>query len=159
MNVLRSVMMLLAFLALCFAVAGIGAAKTYSSIATWYAGLDKPSFTPPNWIFAPVWTLLYVMMAVSAWLVWKKRGFGSAALPFFFFALQLILNGLWSWIFFGMHLPGAAFAEIVFLWCAILAAMLSFWKVSPFAGGLLLPYLLWVSFAGFLNFAIWRLNR
>lgn len=124
----------------------------------WYAGLVKPPFNPPGWIFGPVWTLLYPTMGISSWLVWKKSGFAKAGPALSVYALQLILNGAWSWIFFGLHRPGWAFAELTILWAAILATVILFWKISTPAGALLLPYLAWVSFAAALNAAIWRLN-
>ena len=125
----------------------------------WYAGLAKPSWNPRNWLFAPVWTLLYFMMAVAAWLVWREHGLVGAAIPLAIFAVQLILNAGWSWIFFGRHHVGLAAVEIMLLWGAIFAVGLAFGRLEPAAGLLLVPYLLWVSFAAVLNFAIWRLNR
>jgi len=124
----------------------------------WYASLVKPPWTPPSAVFAPVWTTLYVMMGVAAWLVWRRAGFSGAALPLTLFVAQLILNALWSYIFFGRHLPGPAFIEIVALWLVILATLVSFWRVRPLAGALLLPYLFWVGFASGLNLQLWRLN-
>ncbi len=143
----------------CFAVAALGSLYTNPSIDNWYAALAKPSWNPPNWIFGPVWTVLYLMMAIAGWLVWRRRGsITGAAFPLAVFAIQLLLNALWSYLFFGLHRPGLAFAEIVLLWAAILATLLAFRRVIPLAGWLLLPYLLWVTFAAFLNFTIWRLN-
>ncbi len=124
----------------------------------WYLELTKPSFTPPGWIFAPVWTALYILMGLAAWLIWRQAGL-AAAIPLAVFLIQLILNGLWSYIFFGRHAIGAAFAEIIILWLFILLTMILFWKRSPLAGAFILPYLLWVSFASILNYSIWRLNR
>lgn len=147
---------LVVWLALCFLVAWFGSRFTVSD---WYFQLDKPAWTPPGYVFGPVWTLLYTAMAVAAWLVWKKSGFSGARLALTLFFVQLVLNGLWSWIFFGMHKPGAAFVEILFLWAAILATTLAFWQQQPLAGILFAPYLLWVSFAAVLNGAIWWLNR
>ena len=146
--------------AVCFAAAAVGSHYTTPAIPTWYASLQKPAWNPPNWAFGPVWTLLYMMMAVAVWLVWRERGFaGAAALAIALFAIQLILNSLWSIIFFGWRRPGLALAEIFFLWAAIFATMLSFWRISHAAGWLMWPYLLWVTFAGFLNLSIWKLNR
>jgi benzodiazapine receptor len=124
----------------------------------WYAGLVKPALTPPPWVFGPVWTLLYLMMGIAAWLVWRKQGLAGALGPLGLFLLQLALNALWSYLFFGLQRPGLAFLDIVTLWLAILAALVAFWRVYPLAGLLLLPYLLWVSFATYLNFQFWRLN-
>lgn len=156
----RSILILIAFLVACFAAAGIGSLFTFQSVRTWYPDLAKPSGTPPPWVFGPVWTTLYILMAVAAWRVWSTAGGWSAArtaLTIFF--AQLILNALWSAIFFGARSPGTAFAEIVLLWMVILATTVAFWKISALAGALMLPYLIWVSYAARLNFWIWRLNR
>jgi len=109
-------------------------------------------------VFGPVWTTLFVMMAIAAWMVWKPEGLKAAAMPLTLFAVQLVLNVAWSWIFFGMHQPGWAFAEIVILWLAIVATTVAFFGRSRIAGWLMVPYLAWVSFACLLNFTIWRLN-
>lgn len=146
------------FLALCFCVAGLGSMATVPNVPTWYAGLAKPTWTPPGWLFGPVWTLLYFSMAFAAWLVWRRDGWSNARLPLAMFAVQLALNAAWSWLFFAFHCPGLAFFELVLLWSAILATTILFWRRSTAAGVLFVPYLLWVSFAAALNFAIWRLN-
>ncbi|MGA2621845.1 MAG: TspO/MBR family protein [Thermoguttaceae bacterium] len=153
---MKEVIALVAFLAICFAAAGIGSLATTPNIATWYAGLAKPSWNPPNWIFGPVWTVLYLSMAVAAWFVWWQGGLWQWALALF--AVQLALNAAWSWLFFGFHMPGAAFFEVVALLVAIAATTVAFWPRSMAAGLLMLPYLAWVSFATVLNFTIWRLN-
>jgi len=145
-------------IAICFGAAAIGGAATAPQIPNWYADLAKPSWTPPDWIFGPVWSALYLMMAVAAWLVWRQRGLAAAWRPLLLFLLQLVLNSLWSIAFFGLQNPAAAAVEIVWLWVAILLTMLAFWPRSAAAGALLLPYLAWVSFAAVLNFEIWRLN-
>ncbi|HEX8456470.1 MAG TPA: TspO/MBR family protein [Pyrinomonadaceae bacterium] len=145
--------------AACFAAAGLGSVYTTPSIPTWYASLQKPAWTPPAWVFGPVWTLLYLLMAVAVWLVWRERGFTGARPALTLFAVQLTLNALWSVVFFGWKRPGLALVEIYFLWAAIFATMLSFWRISHAAAWLIWPYLLWVTFAGFLNLSIWRLNR
>ena len=155
---LRGLVGLLVAIAVCFAAAGIGSLATVDAIPTWYAALHKPSWNPPNWIFGPVWSLLYLMMAVAAWLVWRTAGWSGAPLALGLFAVQLVLNVGWSLVFFGLHRPGWAFAEIVVLWGAILATLLLFWPIRPIASLLLTPYLAWVTFAGGLNHAIWRLN-
>jgi translocator protein len=124
----------------------------------WYAGLVKPALTPPGWVFGPVWTLLYAMMGTAAWLVWRAYGLTGAPVPLGLFLVQLALNALWSYLFFGLNRPGLAFLDIVALWLAILATLVAFWRADPLAGLLLLPYLLWVSFATYLNFQFWRLN-
>jgi tryptophan-rich sensory protein len=125
----------------------------------WYAQLTKPAWNPPNWIFGPVWTALYTMMAVAAWLVWRRGGFAAQRQPLTLFLVQLLLNAAWSPLFFGLHNPGLALAEILLLWLAILGTLIAFWKVQRFAGVMLLPYLAWVSFATALNFSLWQLNR
>ena len=156
----RSVIwMLLFFVAVCLGVAGLGAIATATSVRDWYPALRKPSWNPPAWIFGPVWTVLYLMMAIAAWLVWRKQGFDGAAGTLGLFALQLALNALWSPLFFGLRNPLAGLVDIVPLWAAILATLVCFWKISPLAGALLAPYWLWVSFATALNFMIWRINR
>jgi tryptophan-rich sensory protein len=124
----------------------------------WYASLAKPSWNPPGYIFGPVWTVLYILMGISAWMVWRKAGFSGAPVALGLFLAQLVLNSLWSYLFFGMQQPGLAFIELAVLWLAILATTVRFWRVSTPAGALLLPYLLWVGFAGALNLQLWRLN-
>lgn len=146
-------------IAVCFMAAGIGSVFTGSSVGSWYPTLRKPFWTPPDWLFGPVWTALYLMMGVAVWLVWLRRGLAGGAVALRLFALQLTLNVLWSMLFFGLRSPLAGLLDIVPLWAAILATLVSFWKISPFAGALLVPYWLWVSFAAALNFAIWSMNR
>lgn len=149
---------LVVFIVVCLGAGGLGAIATTPEIEGWYATLDKPRWNPPDFVFGPVWTTLYVMMAFAAWTVWKPEGFKAATVPLTLFAVQLALNIAWSWIFFGMHQPGWAFAEIVILWLAILATAMAFSRTSKIACWLMLPYLAWVSFASVLNFTIWRLN-
>lgn len=151
-------LMLGGFCVASFVAAAIGGMATGGAVQDWYPTLAKPSWTPPAWLFGPVWTVLYIVMAVAAWLVWRRGGGDGARLALIVFFVQLILNAAWSIIFFGLRNPGAAFAEIVALWVAIVGTTLLFWKVTPVAGWLFLPYFLWVSFATALNFAIWRLN-
>lgn len=140
-----------------FAAATIGGVLTSTSVSTWYQTLAKPAITPPDWIFQPVWTALYAMMGFAVWLVWRQGGPGTR-LALALFVVQLALNVAWSGIFFGLRLPGVAFAGVLVLWLAIVATLGFFLRIS-FAGGMLLiPYLLWVTFAGVLNFGIWRLN-
>jgi translocator protein len=123
----------------------------------WYATLAKPSWNPPSWVFAPVWTTLYALMGVAAWLVWDRhRGAAQTALTLF--VLQLIANAAWSWLFFGLQSPFLAFIDIVVLWLLIIATTLAFRRLRPIAAALLLPYLAWVTFAAALNYQIWRLN-
>ena len=124
----------------------------------WYAGLTKPPWNPPAWAFGPAWTLLYALMAVAAWLVWREGGWKVQRLALVLFLLQWLLNALWTPLIFGMHRSGLAVAEIILLWLALAATLRSFWRVRRVAGVLLVPYLAWVTFAAALNFAIWRLN-
>ena len=148
-------MVLAGFVLLCFAAAAMGSGLTKVSVQTWYPTLRKPRFNPPNWVFGPVWSALYLMMATAAWLVWRSAGW-TAALTLFF--AQLALNVLWSALFFGMRSPGAAFAEIALLWCTIVLTTIGFAATSALAAALMLPYVAWVAFAAVLNFSIWRLN-
>lgn len=143
---------------ICFAAAGLGGLVTNPKIPNWYAQLAKPVWTPPDWLFGPVWSMLYLMMAVAAWLVWRPKGFAGAKLPLALFAIQLALNSLWSVLFFGFQRPGVAAIEIILLWAAILATLIAFWRRSRWAGLLLVPYLMWLSFAVVLNWAIWWMN-
>jgi benzodiazapine receptor len=141
-------------------VGGLGGAATAPSIPAWYQGLNKPAWNPPNWVFGPVWTLLYILMGIAAWLVWRQ-GWDNpqvqAALAIF--GIQLLLNLFWSLIFFGLHSPGWAVLEIVVLWGFILATIVLFYRLESVAGLLLIPYQLWVTFAAALNAAVWQLNR
>lgn len=143
----------------------IGSIFTFSAISTWYATLNKPLLSPPSWLFAPVWTLLYALMGVSLYLIWQSSSKVSHELlcnqhkrALTIFSGQLVLNVLWSIIFFGLKLPAIAFGEIVVMWLLILWTILSFAKISKNAALLLIPYLLWVSFAAYLNYSIWVLN-
>lgn len=145
-------------LALCFAAGGLGSIATSAKIPTWYAALTKPSWNPPNWIFGPVWSTLYALMGVAAWLVWTRREQTGARAALWLFGVQLVLNTLWSFVFFGAEAPGPAMAEIAVLWIAIAATIWTFRSISAPAAWMLAPYLAWVSFASCLNFAIWRLN-
>lgn len=159
MNRTKQTLGLVVLLAICLGAAAAGSAVTNPRIAGWYATLNKPSWTPPNWVFGPVWTVLYVGMAVAAWLIWRQRGMvGSARTPLVLFAVQLAFNVAWSWLFFGLRSPGLAFLDIVLLWIAIAATLVAFWRRSLAAGLLLVPYLAWVTFAAILNLAIWQLN-
>jgi len=154
----RQVAGLLVWIAICFAAAGLGGLVTTPNIPEWYAQLAKPAWTPPSWVFGPVWSCLYLMMAVSAWLVWRKDGLTKAKLPIGMFAGQLGLNSAWSVLFFGLHSPFGAFVDIILLWVAIVATVAVFWHWSRWASLLLVPYLAWVSFAALLNLAMWRMN-
>ncbi len=158
MSLTRSLIGLGIWVGICFGAAFLGSIFTTPSVPTWYTSLAKPSWTPPSWIFGPVWSALYFMMALAAWLVWRRGGLVAASIPIWLFMVQLGLNVLWSILFFGFHMPGIAFGEIVILWFAILATAIAFWRSTPSAGYLLLPYLIWVAFAAVLNFELWQLN-
>ena len=147
------------WIAICFAAAGIGALMTTPALGDWYVKLNKPAWTPPNGVFGPVWTLLYAIMGLAAWMVWLQRASRNVTPALSIFAIQLILNVAWSGLFFGLHSPGAGLLAIVALWCAIAATILSFRRAVALAGWILVPYLAWVSFAMALNFEIWRLNK
>jgi benzodiazapine receptor len=151
----RSMLGLLGWLALCFTAAGSAA---FVSTDDWYLVLNKPTWNPPAWVFGPVWTLLYAMMAVAAWLVWREGGWRAQRRPLGLFVLQWVLNALWTPLFFGMHRPGLALLDIAMLWLALATTLLAFWRVRQVAGILLIPYLAWVTLATALNFTIWRMN-
>jgi len=144
---------------ICLFAGFIGSYFTTPAIPTWFATLQKPSFAPPNWVFAPVWTSLYILMGISLFLVWQK-GLENKTVKaaIYLFAGQLVLNALWSFVFFGLRSPLLGLIEIIILWIAILATILSFMKISRTAAYLLIPYILWVSFASIVNFSIWSLN-
>ena len=144
---------------ICLFAGFIGSYFTTPAIPTWFATLQKPSFAPPNWVFAPVWTSLYILMGISLFLVWQKgREDKTVKAAIYLFAGQLVLNALWSFVFFGLRSPLLGLIEIIILWIAILATILSFMKISRTAAYLLIPYILWVSFASIVNFSIWSLN-
>ena len=149
---------LLAFVALCLGISAIGGWITAGSVATWYRTLQKPLFKPPDWLFGPVWTVLYLMIAVAGWRVWRAQGLGGTRSAMAAYAMQLALNLAWSFLFFGGRLIGVAVAEIVLLLAAIIANAVLFWHIDRVAGWLLAPYAAWVVFAGVLNLALWRLN-
>lgn len=153
---MNKVVKLLSAVAVCWIAAVIGSIATFSQIPTWYTTLVKPEWNPPNWLFGPVWTVLFTLMGVSLYLLWKNK---NNAIAVRFFYIQLFLNILWSWMFFGWHRLDLALVEIVVLWIAIVKTVNYSYKVNKTAGLILLPYLIWVSFAGFLNYTIWMLNR
>ncbi|MFA6995067.1 MAG: TspO/MBR family protein [Patescibacteria group bacterium] len=156
---LQNFLKLLAAIFISLLAGAIGSLFTIPAISTWYATLAKPAFNPPNWVFAPVWTLLFILMGVSAFLIWREglnnKNVRTALVLFIF---QLIANIFWPMIFFGIHNTGLAFIEIISLWCAILATILAFYEISRISAYLLIPYIIWVTFAGFLNYSIWRLE-
>jgi tryptophan-rich sensory protein len=149
---------LIFFLLVCLGAGYLGSLMTDLSVRDWYLTLRKPAWTPPGWVFGPVWTMLYIMMAIAGWLVWRLRIKRDIRQALIFFFVQLLLNVGWSGLFFGLQNPGAAFREIIVLWMAILATLVFFWRVRPLAGMLLVPYQLWVTFAAILNLAIWQMN-
>jgi tryptophan-rich sensory protein len=149
---------LVAWLAACFATSALGAFASRDA-GSFYRALERPEWAPPAWLFGPVWTVLFLGMAVAAWLVWRS-GAQSAArtTALALFGAQLVANALWSWLFFAWRLGGPAFAEVLLLWALIAATLMAFWRISRLAGALLVPYLAWVSFAAALNWALWRAN-
>ncbi|MDQ1117943.1 benzodiazapine receptor [Pseudoxanthomonas winnipegensis] len=153
----RQVLGLVGWLLLVFVAGAIGAAASVQA-ATFYATLAQPSWAPPAAVFGPVWSVLYVLMGIAAWLVWRCGGWAAQRRALTVFVAQLALNALWSWLFFGWHLGAAAMLDIVVLWVLIVVTVAMFWRARPLAGVLLLPYLAWVTFASALNYAVWQLN-
>jgi len=153
----KQIVGLVGWLVVSFVAAAIGGAASVQA-GPFYTQLVRPGWAPPPSIFGPVWTVLYALMAVSAWLVWRTGGFRAARFALTLFLVQLALNSLWSWLFFGWHRGAWAFADIVALWALVVATVIAFWRISPLAGALLVPYLMWVSFASALNAAVWQLN-
>jgi len=150
---------LIAAVLICELAGVIGSLFTYQSIPDWYSKLNKPAFSPPNWLFGPAWVTLYLLMGISAYLVWEK-GIKKKNVKYALqlFGIQLVLNALWSILFFGLRCPLCGFIEIIVLWVAIILTILKFYKISRAAALLLLPYILWVTFAMILNFYVWKLN-
>lgn len=148
---------LVAWLALSFITAAIGSVASIQA-ASFYAELIRPGWSPPAAVFGPVWTLLYTLMGIAAWLVWRVNGFNRAVIALMLFLSQLALNALWSWLFFYWQQGALAFADIILLWFFIAATLVAFWRIHKFAAVLLVPYLLWVSFAAVLNYSLWQLN-
>ena len=154
------VIALIISIAICLGAGALGTIYTIPSIPGWYASLTKPPFTPPNYLFGPAWTLLYVLMGIAAYLIWSRGSENKAVRAALgIFAAQLILNAVWTPLFFGFHWLLAAFIEIIILWLFILWTIVKFYRISSVAGLLLVPYILWVSFASVLNFSVWWLNR
>jgi tryptophan-rich sensory protein len=151
----RDVLGLTGFVVMCFGVSLLGGRATLPGLAHWYPALAKPSWTPPSWLFGPVWTLLYAMLAVAGWLAWRE---GRSRRGTLLFLLQLALNAAWPWVFFGERRLGLALVCAAALWLAILGTLAAFWRVSRGAAILLLPYLAWIGFAVALNAAIWWKN-
>lgn len=146
-----------AWLAVSFIAAAIGGAASIQA-GSFYTRLARPEWAPPSDLFGPVWTVLYALMGIAAWLIWRIDGFRAARPALILFLVQLAVNALWSWLFFGWHLGALAFADIVLLWALIVATLIAFWRIRPLAGALFIPYLLWVSFASVLNYSVWQLN-
>jgi len=152
------ILKLIASIILCQLAGFLGSLFTIPAIPTWYKTLNKPFFNPPNWIFSPVWISLFFLMGISLFLVWRRQSHSQFKTALFFFFIQLILNILWSVTFFGLRSPLLGLIDIILLWIAILLTILNFLKVSKIGGLLLVPYLIWVSFATLLNFSLWILN-
>ena len=153
----QDILGLIGWLLLAYATSAIGAVASVNAV-DFYGQLLQPDWAPPSWLFGPVWTVLYALMAIAAWLVWRSGGFRAHRLALSVFLVQLALNAVWSWIFFAWQLGAWAFVDIVLLWTLILVNLFLFWRVRPIAGALLAPYLLWVGFASALNYTLWQLN-
>ena len=153
----KQIMGLVAWLSVSFIAAAIGSAASIQA-GSFYTQLVRPSWAPPPDVFGPVWTALYALMGVAAWLVWRVGGFRAARTALTLFLVQLAVNAVWSWLFFRWHRGALAFADIILLWVLIVATLVAFWRIRPLAGALLIPYLLWVSFASSLNYSLWQLN-
>ncbi len=153
----RQTLGLLGWLALSFVASAIGASASVNYSA-FYAQLRQPSWAPPSSVFGPVWAILYALMGIAAWTVWRAGGFRAQRVTLSLFVVQLVVNALWSWIFFGWQRGALAFFDITLLWLLVVATLAAFWRARPLAGALLIPYLLWVSFAAALNYSVWQLN-
>ena len=153
----KSILGLVIWLLITFAAAGIGAVAS-ANAGEFYGNLSRPGWAPPASLFGPVWSVLYLLIAVAAWLVWKEGGFRGASLALSMMILQLAANALWTWIFFAWHRGALAFVEIIVLWILIVITMILFWRVRPVAGALFVPYLLWVTFASALTYSMWQRN-
>ncbi len=153
----RQYMGLVGWFIVSFAASAVGAVASIQA-RSFYGQLAQPEWAPPSWLFGPVWTMLYALMAVAAWLVWRSGGFRANRIALSLFLIQLALNAVWSWFFFAWRRGDLALADIVLLWVFVVATLASFWRVRPLAGALLVPYLLWVSFAFVLNYSLWQLN-
>ena len=148
---------LFGWLALAFAAAALGGLASVNA-GDFYAQLVRPEWAPPGWLFGPVWSVLYTLMGIAAWLVWRQAGFAQSRNALLLFVAQLAINALWSWLFFAWQQGFVALIEVLVLWLMILATLVTFWRFSRLAGALLVPYLAWVAFAAGLNFSLWRLN-
>ena len=153
----KQIIGLIAWLSVCFFAAAIGGAASIEA-GPFYTQMVRPSWAPPPYVFGPVWTVLYALMGIAAWLVWRVGGYRAARTALTLFFVQLAVNASWSWLFFHWHLGALAFADIILLWLLIVATLVTFWRTRALAGALLIPYLLWVSVASALNYSVWRLN-
>lgn len=154
----QNILSLIIFILICLFAEVVGSYLTFTSVKDWYPTVAKPSWTPPSWLFGPVWTTLYILMGISAWMVWKEGGFQQNPFALGIFFIQLAINVLWSGFFFGLQGIGLALINIVILWVLIIAMVITFWQTKQMAGVLNIPYWLWVSYATALNFQIWRMN-
>jgi benzodiazapine receptor len=157
MPVSKQIIGLALWLLITFIAAAVGSVASVDA-GSFYTQLTRPNWAPPPAVFAPVWALLYVLMGIAAWLVWRVAGIRAARGALVLFLMQLALNALWSWLFFGWHRGALSFAEVLLLWVIIVATVITFWRIHALAGVLLVPYLLWVSFASALNYVVWQLN-
>jgi benzodiazapine receptor len=153
----KQILGLLGWLILTIVAAAIGGVAS-ANAGAFYQQLTRPGWAPPAWLFAPVWGLLYLLIGIAAWLVWRTHGFRAAGRALYLFLIQLAANALWTWLFFAWQQGALAFVEILILWALILGTVVAFWRVRPLAGALLLPYLAWVTFASALTFTTWQLN-
>lgn len=153
----HAILGLLSWFGVTFAAAALGAVASIQA-KDFYGQLVRPTWAPPAWLFGPVWTALYALMAVAAWLVWRRGGFGAGRTALVAFLVQLALNSLWTWVFFRFRMGAASFVEIVVLWGTVLWTLVAFLRLRPLAGILLLPYFAWTSFATVLTWTVWRLN-
>ena len=153
----KQIVGLVVWLIVCFVAAAIGGAASIQA-GPFYAQLVRPAWAPPSWVFGPVWTVLYALMGVAAWFVWRVSDSQAVRSAIALFLLQLMLNALWSWLFFRWHQGALAFADILLLGVSIVGTIIAFWKIRRSAGALLIPYLLWVIFASALNYSVWQLN-
>lgn len=154
---LRLTLGLVGWFIVSFAASTVGAVASIQA-KSFYGQLVQPEWAPPSYVFGPVWTVLYALMAIAAWLVWRSGGLHTNRAALSLFMVQLALNALWSWLFFAWQRGALAFVDIVLLWILIVVTLVLFWRVRPVAGALLIPYLLWVSFAAALNYSLWQLN-
>lgn len=153
----RQLVGFITWLGVCFVAAATGGLASIQA-GSFYLSLARPEWAPPAAVFGPVWSVLYGLMAIAAWLVWREGGFRHARSALTLFLVQLAFNAVWSWLFFAWHLGALAFVDVLLLWVLIVATMIAFWRIRPLAGALLVPYLLWVSFAAALNYTVWQLN-